>query len=554
MKGIRGALACVALSVLVAFGTAAAAEAHIAYVADRDDDAVIPFDTATGEVGEPIAVGDEPVGIAITPDGTRAYVANFNSGTVSVIDTSANAVVATITVGMSPLYIAIAPDGQTAYVTHADSDFVSVIDTQSNTVTEEFSFGFPPAGVAVSPDGRYLYVASSTISEVAVYDLDPDGGIIIRMINLLGAFGIAFAPDGSSVYITAQNGNYVAAVRTQDWFTSPISVATVPVAVAVTPDGETAYVANFAADSVSVIDTDSKSVVKTITVPDVPVSVAITPDGKTAYVYSAGEGTLTPIDTETNEASEPIEVAGPGIGFVAGMAITPNQPPTAEFTADRHEAYPGEPVTFDVAPPTDDIGVESARLSFGDGSFVTPEDGGTYKHAYSDPGTYEATLTVDDGEGCEPLAEFFPPLASPFTGQTAYCNGPSEVSSSVQIEVREPAGLRLKVGVKRPQHSLRQVRLRASCERIECRVRAQGNLGLRWPGAGLRTFPLAPATKKLGADRSTTLRLEIPSEARRAARKALRRGGRVWARVRVVASAPGDQRRVRVKRVRIVPR
>jgi YVTN family beta-propeller protein len=53
---------------------------------------VLVIDTATNAVVTDIGVGAVPIGIAITPDGTRAYVAG---GTVSVIDTATNTVVAT---------------------------------------------------------------------------------------------------------------------------------------------------------------------------------------------------------------------------------------------------------------------------------------------------------------------------------------------------------------------------------------------------------------------------------------------------------------------------
>jgi YVTN family beta-propeller protein len=67
------------------------------------------IDTATNQVGDsvPIGVGSLPIGVAVTPDGTKVYVANFGSGAgasanVSVIHTATNTVVATIPVGEGP--------------------------------------------------------------------------------------------------------------------------------------------------------------------------------------------------------------------------------------------------------------------------------------------------------------------------------------------------------------------------------------------------------------------------------------------------------------------
>ena len=108
---------------------------------------------------------------------TRAYVTDFGSplGTqallgLSVIDTSSNAVVATVGVGDSPVGVAITPDGTRAYVTNSRSSSVSVIDTSSNTVVATVGVGNSPAGVAITPDGTRAYVANSNASSVSVIE------------------------------------------------------------------------------------------------------------------------------------------------------------------------------------------------------------------------------------------------------------------------------------------------------------------------------------------------------------------------------------------------
>ena len=52
--------------------------------------------TATNTVIATIPVGAEPLGVAVTPDGSKVYVANSHNS-VSVIDTATNTVTATIT-------------------------------------------------------------------------------------------------------------------------------------------------------------------------------------------------------------------------------------------------------------------------------------------------------------------------------------------------------------------------------------------------------------------------------------------------------------------------
>jgi uncharacterized protein (TIGR03437 family) len=112
-------------------------------------------------------------GLAITPDGTRAYVATgvligsgANNGVVSVIDTSSNKVIATVSVA-DPLGVAVSSDGTRVYVAN-DSNFssdssVSVIDTSSNTAIATVGVGFIPEWVAVKKgSGNPGYTCTNT--------------------------------------------------------------------------------------------------------------------------------------------------------------------------------------------------------------------------------------------------------------------------------------------------------------------------------------------------------------------------------------------------------
>ena len=73
-----------------------------AYVVNGDSGTVTPIATATNTAGPPIPVGSDPGVIAITPDGKTAYVANRGSGTVTPIATATNTAGPPITVGSLP--------------------------------------------------------------------------------------------------------------------------------------------------------------------------------------------------------------------------------------------------------------------------------------------------------------------------------------------------------------------------------------------------------------------------------------------------------------------
>ncbi len=74
-----------------------------------------------------------------------------------------------------------------------------------------------------------------------------------------------------------------------------------------------------------------------------------------------------------------------------------NQPPTASFTASPSPALVGQAVTFNASASTDaDGAIVYYGWAFGDS---TNGSGVTASHAYSSPGTYIATLTVQDNGG-----------------------------------------------------------------------------------------------------------------------------------------------------------
>ncbi len=226
-----------ALMLACLVGTAPAF-AQNAYITNEIDSTVSVIDTATNMViGSPIPVGFNPLGVAVTPDGSTVYVANRNASTVSVIDTATNTVIGSpIPVGSGPWGVAVTPDGSAVYVANFVANTVSVIDTATNMVIgSPIPVGSNPLGVAVTPDGSTVYVAHNA------------------------------APGTVSVIDTATNT-----------VIATIPVGILPWGVAVTPDGSTVYVANSNASTISVIDTASNTVID----PPIPVGRGPTAFGK----------------------------------------------------------------------------------------------------------------------------------------------------------------------------------------------------------------------------------------------------------------------------------
>jgi YVTN family beta-propeller protein len=127
--------------------------------------------TNTNSVEGTVTVGQNPFGVAVTPDGNKIYVANQNSGNVSVIDGNARKVIFTIPVGNSPVRVAISPDGLKAIVTNQMSYNISIIDIKLNRVIATLPVGKEPIGISISRDGKRAYVANHSSDDITMIDL-----------------------------------------------------------------------------------------------------------------------------------------------------------------------------------------------------------------------------------------------------------------------------------------------------------------------------------------------------------------------------------------------
>ena len=120
--------------------------------------------------------------IALSPDGSTLYVVCTTCGVLRIIDTGTLDVIRNVAVGIDPVGLAVRPDGKEVWVANHISDSVSVVDTDPasdtfHTVVETIQdvdgnlvtqFD-EPVGVAFASNTK-AYVALSSTNQVAVVD------------------------------------------------------------------------------------------------------------------------------------------------------------------------------------------------------------------------------------------------------------------------------------------------------------------------------------------------------------------------------------------------
>lgn len=305
-----------------------------------------------------------------------AYQTNQNDASVSIIDLEAMEVVATIDLtelGYSPTakphHTAVEPDGSYWYVTLISDGRILKFD-RDNRLVGEAAFETPGL-LALDPGSDRLYVGRS----MAAVNPPPRIGVIDRSdmsleevdVFLPRPHGIAVGSDGELVYTASLAENRLAAV---DPAAEAIELVDVEgphhslMEVAVSPDGGTLVATAEMSHELLVFDLSDPmrpELRKRIPVNPAPWHPAFTPDGREVWFGNRNANTVTVVETESWTVLAVIE--GEGLAQPHGLVVSPdgsrvfvsneNQngswvPPGEAPPAEGEEAsFPGTVVVID---------------------------------------------------------------------------------------------------------------------------------------------------------------------------------------------------------------
>jgi YVTN family beta-propeller protein len=307
--------------------------------------AAVPTTTDPAKAGQPGTFNFFYVGVGFSPDGQHLYAAGGGNNAVYDFpvtnDVVASSPARTIvipaafagpTVGpLDPNYpvfgtvsgftkgLTVTPDGKYVLVAHEFNNTLDIIDAASgsaNQVSLDVNpgplGGFYPYGVAVSRDGTTAWVTGQGLSEVAQVALASGQGALTRMIPVGDhPTGIALSPDGTQLFVANANDDTLSVVSTQTGtVVQKVSLHAVPAeqlgstpnAVTVSPDGHEVYVALAGDDAVAVLTGSDGTWQVRGMIPTgwYPTAVATSPNGGALYIASAkGLSSLPPPITST---------------------------------------------------------------------------------------------------------------------------------------------------------------------------------------------------------------------------------------------------------------
>jgi YVTN family beta-propeller protein len=308
----------------------AGAMAPTLFVAAKRGNTLAKVDLATGKEVLRLPSCTNPHELATSPDGQHVALACYGGTSVDIFRTDSLERVASIDLGANAR-----PHG---IVWHASGDLYATAEGRRSIfwlrnplgeTREVFEFGTGKDGshmLAVSPDARTAWTTDLGSRTVTRIDL------VTRRAPLSVTVGeepegIALAPDGSTLWVSARGSNQAFALDPQTMAVRhTVATGRFPLRIAVRPQGDVAVTSDLQDGSLSVIDTRTAKVIRTIEVSGpaeaekrFQVTILWSDDGKRIYVAETASDTVAEVDYASGTVLRRL----PGGEGGDGMAILP---------------------------------------------------------------------------------------------------------------------------------------------------------------------------------------------------------------------------------------
>jgi YVTN family beta-propeller protein len=244
------------------------------------------------------------------------FVPNRSSADVTVIDTATDTVVTRIPVGNVPHQVAISEVAGKLVASNTADDTISVIDLATMQATT-LELDHEPEHMELDPSERLLAVGNIGAGTVSLVALDPPQEIA-RVEGLFAPHNLTFSPDGSRLYVANLAADHVSVIDVASAkIVDEIRVAEPSVVASAgeeadaefqgiinvtrTPDGRLGFAAHGEGGRLAVLDLRTGAVKANLELGALPWRAYSTADGRYMLVPNNGEGTVSVVSTATLE-------------------------------------------------------------------------------------------------------------------------------------------------------------------------------------------------------------------------------------------------------------
>jgi YVTN family beta-propeller protein len=287
------------------------------------------IDLASGEETARIPTGEGPHEVAVSPDGATAVVANYggqqNPGnSLTVIDVTTKSVTKTIDLGAfrRPHGVVFLADGNRVLVTAEVNRSLLVVDLAVGEVVQVFNTDAEISHmVAVTPwrpdwpVPQRAFVSNIGSGSICAFELE-SGKVLGEVVTAPGAEGIDVSADGREVWVANRAADTITVLDSQSLaIVSSIDCASFPIRLKFTPDGSNVLVSNARTGDVAVFDARTRAEITRIRMDEepvddpagrlfagafegspVPVGILVHPAGDYAFIANTQADVVTMID------------------------------------------------------------------------------------------------------------------------------------------------------------------------------------------------------------------------------------------------------------------
>jgi DNA-binding beta-propeller fold protein YncE len=262
---------------------------------------------------------------AVLAQGTSTYVvtANQAGASVSIIDAGSREVVRTLPTEVGPHEAAVSSDGRWVVISNYGDQQVQgssllAIDGRTLGIADTISLGDyrRPHGMAFLPGDSLLAVTVERDSAVLVVRF-PSGEIKSALpTGQWVSHMLAIHPNGRRIYTANITDATVSEIDVETaTLVRTAKVGPVSEAIGITPDGGELWVGSNTEHTITVLDTDDLSTIATLEAPGFPYRIAFTPDGATAVVPQPEAGVVRLFDVATHTPIGSIPLDGEPAGI-----------------------------------------------------------------------------------------------------------------------------------------------------------------------------------------------------------------------------------------------
>jgi len=318
---------------------------RIAYVTSEVDNTLTIVNLNEEKIIKVLPTGKTPHAMALTPSG-KGYINNRNSDFLTIFDANHYEIGNPIPLPALSFQLSLSPDGKTLAVAYRNILGITLIDTATDTIIKTIKIGEEGHGFKGammrhpywSKDGRFVYAqdnVNNTIVKINTITYE-----IVATIAMPGSnHYLQPTKDGKLIYACgetlAAGGTGISIIDTE----SNTILKTIPVPLAAdefglghhgefTPDGKYFLYANSGGNSIAVINTQSLEVVKVLHGNFGPGHLFTSKNGKLLFVVNHKDHVVTVIDIGKQEIIKEIPV---GTGT--------NQAHNGFFTSDGKYFY-----------------------------------------------------------------------------------------------------------------------------------------------------------------------------------------------------------------------